>query len=181
MNLRSGSNNIKPSVQFFTNKPNLDNPLHLHQIHIPVIKFESSTSCDPFEVRKNWFINLSSTSIPQTVVSLMQFGEKFSLSPTNKKHCIFYSIKDIENDIRFLPLNNRTEVRVQIFPTLDRFANHPSPLSDLDSNLIDMYKRTKIFIDENPDIIFTKADKGNITVALDFPVYLDKVNVVLYK
>jgi len=38
---------------------------------------------------------------------------------------------------------------------------------------------TKSFCNNNSDIIFTKADKGNITVALDRAHYIDSVNEIL--
>ena len=40
-------------------------------------------------------------------------------------------------------------------------------------------KEAKNFVKNNPDIVFTKADKGNTTVALTRTDYNDKVNNLL--
>jgi len=42
-----------------------------------------------------------------------------------------------------------------------------------------LHKVTKQFLQNNPNIIFTKADKDNITVALDRGSYIEKVEELL--
>lgn len=54
--------------------------------------------------------------------------------------------------------------------------DYPSSLSD---NLIKVSLSTQRFIRENFDVIFTKADKGNVTVALDKNNYLSKIMILL--
>ncbi|KMQ84009.1 hypothetical protein RF55_18601 [Lasius niger] len=39
--------------------------------------------------------------------------------------------------------------------------------------------RNRDFIRDNPDVIFTRADKGNVTIALNKIDYLEKMNVLL--
>jgi len=47
-----------------------------------------------------------------------------------------------------------------------------------DIQIIDLIKITNKFIKNNPNIIFTRADKGNITVALKTE-YLNKIEEIL--
>lgn len=42
-----------------------------------------------------------------------------------------------------------------------------------------MYKKTKIFINNNPDLLFTRADKGNITVTVSRDDYVRNVETIL--
>jgi len=44
---------------------------------------------------------------------------------------------------------------------------------------MDLLKITNKFVRNNPNIIFTKANKGNITVALNKIEYLNKIEDVL--
>lgn len=179
MRLRSVSERTKPKIKFFTKENNMSKVQNIHRIHIQANNFEYLFKRDPLEVNTKWFINLSNKDIPTPVVSLLQFGEKFSLLSLNIKSSIFETVKDIENDIRSFPHEVRDEIRSLIFPTLEGAINLPSIMSDLEINLLRRYHETKTFIRDNPDIILTKADKGNITVAVEQDVYVSKVKDIL--
>jgi len=56
--------------------------------------------------------------------------------------------------------------------------NTPPKLSS-DSKLIHLLHTTKQFCKNNQNIIFTRADKGNITVALDKSSYIKKIEELL--
>lgn len=132
------------------------------------------------KIRDKWFINLSSKAIPPRVVALLQLGEKFCLPPNNNKQkYVMEFIKDIELNIKNLTQDTKAEIRSHIFPSLDKFYNSNTRLSDMDTSLLKLYKETKLFIKHNPDIIFTRADKGNTTVALDGIDYLRKIDDLL--
>ena len=49
----------------------------------------------------------------------------------------------------------------------------------MDKLLLRMESDARIFISEHPNIIFTHADKGNVTVALDKDAYLNKMTTLL--
>jgi len=51
--------------------------------------------------------------------------------------------------------------------------------SKIDINIINLFEFTKTFIKNNPNILFTRADKGNITVALDKLEYVNKIEDML--
>jgi len=47
--------------------------------------------------------------------------------------------------------------------------------SDIDRKIMDSVLSTKKFIKDNPNIIFTRADKGNTVVALDRREYVRNI------
>jgi len=50
----------------------------------------------------------------------------------------------------------------------------------VDKSLSQLAKDSRVFLkDMNDRIIFTRADKGNVTVALDRQVYISRVNEML--
>jgi len=50
----------------------------------------------------------------------------------------------------------------------------------VDKKLLDLAKETKIFITErNNNVIFIRADKGDVTVTLDGKIYVSKVTEML--
>jgi len=68
----------------------------------------------------------------------------------------------------------------------NQFFNFIKPLhkldlyrSDIDLKILDAVSSTKKFLKDNPNILFTKADKGNIVVALDKNEYIKNMETCL--
>jgi len=53
------------------------------------------------------------------------------------------------------------------------------PFSYYDKTLYSMYNSTKTFIKQHPEILVTRADKGNVTVALNYKKYLTQMEDIL--
>lgn len=125
-------------------------------------------------------MNLSSINIPHDVQCLLQLGDRFSLPPyKNSRHAAFDFIKNIESNLsKFDPLL-ASEIRSLSVQFLDRFLSTSSPPSDIERNLLKMSLSTKKFLSDHPDLIITRADKGNTTVALDKDDYFGKMNELL--
>jgi len=49
----------------------------------------------------------------------------------------------------------------------------------VDINIIKLLESTKTFLKNNPNILFTRADKGSITVVLDKTEYINKIEDML--
>jgi len=49
----------------------------------------------------------------------------------------------------------------------------------MEKKLIGLNKVTINFCKNNPDVIFTRADKGNVTVVIDKIEYLNKIETML--
>jgi len=71
-------------------------------------------------------------------------------------------------------------LRNRFIPTINNLLNFSFQNNlNLNQEINDSLKSCKYFIKNNPDIIFTKADKGNTTVMLERKDYLKKINDIL--
>jgi len=130
-------------------------------------------------INNKWFINLSHVSIPQNVQRLLQLGQNFSLPSTNTENNIIQLIKNIENNIIKLHQDTQNEVRNRSMPIIHNLMSKSLYKESTDIQIIDLIKITNKFIKNNLNIIFTKADKENITVALEKTEYLNKIEEML--
>jgi len=57
--------------------------------------------------------------------------------------------------------------------------NNKQPVGNIQGELMRLLKTTRLFCKDNTNIIFTKADKANIMVALDRTHYINGMNLLL--
>lgn len=133
---------------------------------------------DPMINNKKWFMNLSSTDIPKDIINFLQLGENFSLSINNRTNVKIEFIKNFENSIMRLPSDKRTTIRNRSLNILNSLSSFQIPHSNLYDNLRQAYNKSNVFLRENPNIIITRADKVNITVA-DKDKYINTVESML--
>jgi len=131
------------------------------------------------DVNDKWFINLSHHNIPRQVQCLLQLGQNFSMPVINIKNSITQLIKNIENNIIKLDAEIQTEIRNRSIPILHNMLSKPRHNNLTDVDIIELLEVTKKFLKSNPDIIYTRADKGSVTVALDKKEYICKVEDML--
>jgi len=126
------------------------------------------------EPREKWFVNSSNTSIPADVIGLLQLGEGFCLPPDNESNLLIEFIKHTENGLRRLRQGHSciNTMRSQFVSFLKPVGKLKTHRSDIDRKIIEAVWKTKRFKKEHPNIIFTKADKGNAVVALDRDEYV---------
>jgi len=107
-------------------------------------------------------------------------GERFSL-PTNlnKKLAVHETIKDLESNIKSANIENQIRIRNTIIPQLHKILHLKSPKNLVDEKLISMTNYTKNYCRKNHDVIFTRVDKGNVTIALNKSIYIEKMEVAL--
>jgi len=96
-----------------------------------------------------------------------------------KKLAIHEFIKDIESNVVFHNSKKQVLIRNIAIPQFHKFIKNTPPKHPIDSKLIHWLHKTRQFCKNNPDIIFTRADKGNITVAMDKSFYIKKMEDVL--
>jgi len=158
-------------------------PLNNHQQTIEInidpstIVMESSSSLYSF--RNKWLINLSKIDIPQNIQYLLQLGHNFSLPALNTKNNIIELIKNIENNIRKLNIDIQSNVRNYSIQIINKLFNGGKKSNKVFERLSYLIKTTKHFIKNHPNLIFTRADKGSITVALDKNEYITKIENML--
>lgn len=87
-----------------------------------------------FTLKPNWFKNLSSTIISDDIISLLQFGEKFSLSFSafQKNTFVHEYIENIEKNIHGIHPDVATDVRNYIIHILEGFLALSFEFSNLD-------------------------------------------------
>jgi len=154
------------------------------KIITPIDLDPSKYECTPrmlLEPREKWFINTSNVFIPNDVIGLLQMGESFCLPPENKAGLFIEYIKHIENNFsRFKQQQSCVNMmRSQFFNFLKPLHKLDLCRSDLDLKLIDAVSVTKKFVKDNPNILFTRADKDNTVVALDKYEYIKNMETCL--
>jgi len=97
----------------------------------------------------------------------------------NTKNNITQIIKNIENNIIKLGNELQTEVRNRSIPVIHNLLSRALYKDPTDFKIMKSLQITKKFMKNNPNIIFTKADKGGVTVALDKNEYTHKIDEML--
>jgi len=122
-------------------------------------------------------VNLSNKIIPLEVSNLLQLGEGFSFPIfNNKREAVIEFIKDVEGKELRYNNNQRLKIRNTVVTQLQKFMNNKQQVNNIHMEFNRLMQVTKFFCNNNTDIIFTKADKGNITVTLDRAHYIQGVH-----
>jgi len=78
-----------------------------------------------------------------------------------------------------MPIENRIAITNHSIPILNNIIFSPITTFPIDKLLLKMESNTRAFLSEHANVLFTHADKGNVTVALDREVYMDKMITLL--
>jgi len=132
-----------------------------------------------FSIRKKWFTNLSSKPIPENVQSLLQLGDNFSLPTLDKNKLTKEIIKSVEWNIKKFPTPTHKNIRNKTISIVKKLTSSTPLRGFTDNYIFKLNQDTQQFLKNNDDIILTRADKGNITVALDRDDYNNKINEML--
>jgi len=118
-------------------------------------------------------VNLSNINISHDVQCLLQLGENFSMLTNKKDNVVIEFIKSIECNTNKFDIDTQLNIRNRAIPLI---GSLPTLISNTHSNprLSSLNRTCKIFIKNNPDVIFIRTDKGNVTVALDRNDYNSK-------
>ena len=167
-NIRSGYSLLRP-----------ENITNNYEICIPAKNFNNLDNI--YTLHNEWFKDLTDIYIPNEVKLLLQLGEGFSvpINDNNKNKILIEFIKYIEHNIWRATSAVQMDVRNKAVSLLKNFYSSSIQHKDLDNIISQWLRITKKFINENPDILFVRADKGNITIAIKRSHYLDKVNELL--
>ncbi|XP_025261928.1 uncharacterized protein LOC112637139 [Camponotus floridanus] len=130
-------------------------------------------------INEKWFVNLSMVNFPPEIQCFLQLGENFSLPPINTPILTIEFIKHIECNLRKLSPASRIPIRDKLKSIIKNIPSYSFPRNSHNDWLTRLYLTTKNFLQNNKDLILTRADKGNVTVALDKFDYLNKVGDLL--
>jgi len=181
INYQAVYDNNKNTTTFFSDEIEVSNDSMVkYNINICPKKFEKELNREAIQINKKWFINLSDHNIPLDVTKLLQLGEGFSFPFfKNKNESVIEFIKDFEG-IGFRNNNSqKLKIRNTVVTQLHKFMNNEQQMDDVQKELWRLLNKTRSFCKDNSNIIFTKADKGNITVALDRNHYINSINLLL--
>jgi len=149
-------------------------------INISPNNFSVADSLDT--VQNKWFSNMSELEFPLEVQGLLQLGERFGLPmfEQQRKNNTINFIKHIENNIQKFKLNEELNINIRSLSVsiIGKLYNK-FPLSYNDKILTSMYNSTRTFIKQHPEILVTRADKGNVTVALNNRKYITQMENML--
>ena len=151
----------------------------IHNIHVSPLEFNLETPFDT--LHNNWFTNLSNINIPNDVQYLLQLGDRFGLPMLegNKNKTLLEFIKHIEHNISKYRNNIHVAIRNRSVSILECLFRSGRRVNINDQLIKDWLRATGRFVREHPDILFTRADKGNVTVALDKKDYIFKMENML--
>jgi len=172
-----GNNNLKFIIS--GDKENLKHTKTT--INIEADKFKN-IAADPLRhTNSKWFINLTNVLIPEKVSNLLQMGGNFSLpiDHSSKKKVIHEFIKDTENHNKHISETVKSKIRNTIIPFFHRLVHNKNSKHKIENTLKDLKNATIKFCNSNPNIVFTRADKGNVTVAINKDEYINKIEIML--
>lgn len=126
---------------------------------------------------KEWFMNMTNYEFPDDAHMILAMGPKFAVKPTKDETPICNIIADIEHITK--SVDDRTEHNNIRGKAATIFSNHLHRMNSFTTkkqvDLNNAFKTTKLFIKNNPDIIITEADKGNVTIAMYRTEYEDRM------
>ncbi|KYN22078.1 hypothetical protein ALC57_05535 [Trachymyrmex cornetzi] len=127
-------------------------------------------------LNNKWFVNLTGCKIPNFAHATLQLGENFSLPYDDTKRITIETIKNLQHNFKKIKDINVSEI-TNNFVT---FINHIKfNNNEIEKKIIKMFILTKKFARSNPNVIYTHADKRNITVAINKDDYVNKMNSML--
>ncbi|XP_060525272.1 uncharacterized protein LOC132701408 [Cylas formicarius] len=143
------------------------------------LKSRKANSSDLYTTdNSNWFKNVSNIEIPDDVRGFLSLGPKFSL-PVSPQHIdIFKLLSEVEITIQNSDEQKRDLLRTRATNLITNYINS-SVVTSVAPPTYDIERRTKRFLKANPNLVITKSDKGNVTVAMTKEDYLEKSLILL--
>lgn len=118
-----------------------------------------------------FFKNISNIQVPNNVQGFLALGPKFGLPVTPKDIDVFKLITEVECIISNIP---ETEQDLARSKATNLITNYIHFNSHLNCSSYSLEKDTKKFLKDNPNLIITQSDKGNVTVAMLKSSYIEK-------
>ncbi|XP_044753737.1 uncharacterized protein LOC123313092 [Coccinella septempunctata] len=161
-------------------KKNID--LNTKRHNKKLVKLSQSTKNATQVQTKNTIKNLSDTIIPEEIQLLLSQDPKFAIRPKDANQIpTDQIIANIEANITKLNQENQNEIRIKLNNTLiehhDKVKNEK--LNFKERKDITAFNKTKKFLRDNPQIVVTRADKGNSTVVMNKSTYETKIRELL--
>ncbi|XP_037048105.1 uncharacterized protein LOC119082641 [Bradysia coprophila] len=122
--------------------------------------------------------NLTSHTIPEEMKLVLSLGQKFSITP--EEDPIIDLASDIELAIkREVPLNAQRAARGDALYSLAKFSKQNKRLNRIDKFLQKAIRKTREFLQQNPGVMISNSDKGNVTIISNKEDYHRKITELL--
>lgn len=148
-----------------------------------LVKVNDNVDFDFTDLTNTWFKNLTEIDIPRDVIEVASLGNKFNFTKPNiQKNDIINVVKNVENSLYNFDPQTQNKIRHIItdsISTQQKANKKMKHINKFEKDLTEKLERTSTFLNENNDIFFTPADKGNVTVALKRNDYIQKVELLL--
>lgn len=124
-----------------------------------------------------WFINFSNVLIPDNIKNFLSLGHKFSIHLAPKSSNLFKLLAEVENLLEAFPAYARDQYRARITNIITNFI-HSRSLNN--GEFYQSFIECRHFLRQNDNLLILKADKGNVTVAMNRDDYNVKVCELLF-
>ncbi|EFN67919.1 hypothetical protein EAG_11940, partial [Camponotus floridanus] len=88
-------------------------------------------------------------------------------------------VKNFEEKSNILPTDSIETTRISVANILQRFLSTKTHINYGERYILNSFNASKRFLRENNDIMVTRADKGQITVAMDKKDYFNNMDMLL--
>lgn len=123
-----------------------------------------------------WIKNLTDIDVPTDVKNFLALGPKFSISPGKGDFSLVGLLADIDCITKKVNTDDKNLLIAQAANIVTNFINkdiHPNNHLNL------TYRKTAKYLKEHPELMVTRADKGNVTVLLTPEQYNTSVGDIL--
>ena len=131
------------------------------------------------KLNQKWFKNLTGNQIPENVAKIASLGINFGVTIKKREIPTYTIIADIESNINKINPESHDEMRLKVANAVNNFKKCGNEHKSKFVQPVKEIKEARNFVKNNPDIVFTRADKGNTTVALTRTDYNEKVKNLL--
>ncbi|XP_015115626.1 uncharacterized protein LOC107040185 [Diachasma alloeum] len=142
------------------------------------LSFNPHFPCVSREIREKWLVNLTEEYIPDDVLDVACLGKKFGVPIIRRKDVPVHNIiATLESNMNLFEKDQQDEVRTICVDVISNFMRQERPPRY--PELMEKIKSAREFKKSHPEILFLKADKGNITVAVNREQYISKMSALL--
>ena len=167
--LTLNSSNNYNNTNTFQNNTIINNKTIIDENFINTLEYNT--------IKQNWLVNLTNITIPKEVCEILSLGDNFNFTNELNKSDYFELLKCLQFSMyRIIKRNNNSDkIYRKVISAVNKNLHNKNHISYTDKQITKKLNLTKNFLKNNPDVLVTKANKGNSTVILTYEFYNNKV------
>lgn len=119
--------------------------------------------------KPNWIKNLTDVEVPEDVQQLLSLGPKFCLPTSSRDVPIVHLLSEVENIICDQEPQKKNLLAAKVTNIVTNFLR----TAEEQHYFNEMFKKSKTFLKQHPDLLVLKSDKGAVTVLITKQHYHD--------